>query len=619
MVAEQKNFKYGDLWPGQAPEPRQRGTGRVLSDPALFVNNRAFLNYIDKHGFDLFLDYDMDRIAYTTPSSREIVVNANYPDDMIGPMIQHELGHLMLFNASQFVSVYDQTMRSMIAKVLYTPNNLRDYGLRKLLKAENIIEDIIIETVAEGKCICHGTLEFNGIRAGVKHLDRLEGAGLIAREVCKNLLKEPLSELEKIASYEGLGGHLKSMIQELRYDLEEIDEKISEVNSSAEYLNRRIYKRVREISTLHSQIAKLEAKLQKHHTEKAARLKNRLEAKLRVIQSREREIYDENEAEAERDRALERLQRKRNYSAELLELLEAELLLVPAGFLESSAEDDGRLHANKTDHLLPDSDEEVDPDAPTGHSFDCGFPHPVTIDRSESRAQQDDQSMLKRFDGALKTRKLKLQEDELDNIVSNRRKLPENELSYFRSSKKEWDQTDMLKGKKKKRASGVNVLIGLDISGSMSDEWTNQFAKLSGMVEEFQEKLDIENIIYFTYNHGLVDSARDIRDLTLKASGGNAFAHVYQEIMQNLPIMQKNELILVTDCGDNLGWTLKDCVVAERNGVEVENHISIVDTEEAGFYDSGAIDEKDWSLHRAGDRMLYDELKKNIESLIDSR
>lgn len=618
MVAEQKNFKYGDLWPGTAPEPQQRGTGRVLSDPALFVNNRAFLSYIEKNGFDFFLDYDMDQIAYTSPSSREIVVNANYPDDMIGPMIQHELGHLMLFNASQFVSVYDQTMRSMIARVLYTPDNIRDYGLRKLLKAENIIEDIIIETVAEGKCICHGTLEFNGVRAGVKHLDRLEGAGLIAKEVCRNLLKEPLSELDKIASYQGLGGHLKSMIQELRFDLEEIDEKISEVDSSEEYLKRRIWKRIGEISKLNSQIVKLGVKLERRHSEKAERLKNRLEAKVRVLQSKEREIHDENEAEAERDRALERLQKKRAYSAELLELLEAELILVPEGFLEDPNGDPSRrLQGNKTDHLLPDSDEEVDPDAPTGHSFDCGFPHPVTIDRSESRAQQNDQSNLKKLDGSLKVKKIKLQEDELSNIESNRRKLPESELSYFRSAKREWDQTDMLKGKKRKRASGVNVLIGLDISGSMNDEWTNQFTKLSTMVEELQEKLDIENIVYFTYNHRLVENASKIRDLNLKASGGNAFAHVYQQIMQQLPIMQKNEIILVTDCGDNLGWTLKNCVVAERNGVEIENHISIVDTEEAGFYDSGSIDEKDWSLHRAGDKELYSELKANIETLID--
>ena len=618
MVAEQKNFKYGELWPGQPPKPRQRGEGRVLSDPSLFVNNRAFLSYIDKHGFDLFLDYDMEKIAYTTPSSREIVVNANYPDEMIGSMIQHELGHLMLFNASQFVSVHEQTMRSMVSKVLYTPDNLRNYGLRELLYAENIIEDIIIETVAEGKCICHGSLEFSGVRAGVKHLDRLEGAGLIAKEVARTILKDPITEELKILSYMGLGGHLRSMIQELRYDIEEIDAKLLEIHRDADYLNRKIYKRVREISTVNSQIARLEAKLKKRHTEKAEKLKNRLQARLRMLQSKERENHDKAEAEEERSRALERLQKKRNYSAELLELLEAELTLVPESILDSEAEDDGRLHSNKTDHLLPDSDEEVDPDQPTGHSFDCGFPHPVSIDRSESRQQQAEQKHLKHISGSLSTKKLKLQEDELDNIVSNRRKLPENELSYFRSSKKEWDQTDMLKGKKKKRASGVNVLIGLDISGSMSDEWTNQFAKLSGMVEEFQEKLDIENIVYFTYNHGLVESSRDIKDLRLRASGGNAFAHVYQQIMQELPIMQKNELILVTDCGDNLGWTLKDCVTAERNGVEVENHISIIDTEEAGFYDSGAIDEKDWSLHRAGDKDLYDELRTNIESLIDS-
>jgi len=618
MVAEQKNFKYGELWPGQPPEPKQRGEGRVLSEPSLFINNRAFLSYIDKHGYDLFLDYEMNKIAYTSPSSREIVVNANYPDEMIGSMIQHELGHLMLFNASQFVSVHEPTMRSMVSKVLYTPDNIRNYGLRELLYTENIIEDIIIETVAEGKCICHGSLEFSGVRAGVKHLDRLEGAGLIAKEVSKTILKDPIPEELKILSYMGLGGHLRSMIQELRHDIEEIDAALIAVHRDADYLNRKIYKRIREISTITSQIARLEVKLEKRHSEKAERLKNRLQAKLRMLQSKDRENLDKTEAESERSRALERLQKKRNYSAELLGLLEAELALIPESILDEPGDPDGRLHSNKTDHLLPDSDEEVDPDRPTGHSFDCGFPHPVTIDRSESRLQQAEQKHLKHIDGALKTKKLKLQEDELDNIVSNRRKLPENELSYFRSSKKEWDQTDMLKGKKKKRASGVNVLIGLDISGSMSDEWTNQFAKLSGMVEEFQEKLDIENIVYFTYNHRLVESSRDIRDLRLKASGGNAFAHVYQQIMQQLPIMQKNELILVTDCGDNLGWTLKDCVTAERNGVEVENHISIIDTEEAGFYDSGAIDEKDWSLHRAGDRDLYDELKGNIESLIDS-
>ena len=370
-----------------------------------------------------------------------------------------------------------------------------------------------------------------------------------------------------------------------------------------------------EISKLKNQIEKLKAKLEKFDSEKVERLKNRLEAKLRVLQSKDRERHDREEAEAERGRALARFQKKRNASAELLELLLAELELVPGIGGQDPETADG-LVGNKTDHLAPDVEEDVDPDQ-KGHSFDCGFPHPVTIDRSESRKLQKDKNPLKRFSSATRIAKLKLQEEELDNIISNRRKLPENEHTYFKSSKKEWDQTDMLKGKKRKRASGVNVLVGLDISGSMSNEWTRQFAKLSEMVEEFQEKLDIDNIVYFTYNQRLVEKSENIKDLRLKASGGNAFAHVYQQIMRELPIMQKNEIILVTDCGDNLGFKLTDVCTAERNGVEVQNHISIIDTEEAGFYDTSSLDERDWSLYRAADRDLYENLRGSISQLID--
>lgn len=617
VAAKQKNFKYGDLWPGTAPRPGQRGEGRVRADPSKFINNRAFLSWIKENGFKLYLDYETEKIAYTTPMAREIVVNANYPDSMLGTLIQHELGHLMLFNASQFVSVSDPTMRSIVSKVLYTPDNLRDYGLAKLLKAENYIEDIIIETVSERSCVCHDTLELNGVRAGVKHLDSLESVALIAKEVCGNLLKEPLTDEAKALSYIGIGGHIRSMIQELRFDIEEIDEKLLKIHQDKGYLNRRVWERVREISKLKDQIEKLQRKLERIESEKVERLKNRLEAKLRVLSSKERERHDEDEAEAERGRALAHFQKKRSASAELLALLESELTFVLDGDGEGEGGDDERLVGNKTDHLLPDSDEDVNPDR-KGHSFDCGFPHPVTIDRSESRKLNSERNPLKRLSNKTRIAKLKLQEDELDNIISNRRKLPESEHTYFRSSKREWDETDMLKGKKRKRASGVNVLVGLDISGSMSNEWTRQFEKLSGMVEEFQEKLEIDSIVYFTYNHRLVEKSANIKDLRLKPSGGNAFAHVYQQLMRELPIMQKNEIILVTDCGDNLGFKLTDVCVAERNGVEVQNHISIVDTEEAAFYDTSSLNEKDWSLYRAADEDLYENLRGSISQLIDS-
>lgn len=613
-VKDQKNFKYGDLWPGGAPEPKGKGKGRELADARDYVTNKAFINYIESNGFKLYIDYDTSGIAYTTPSSKEIVVNGNYPDSMLGSLIQHELGHLMLFNASQFVSVNEPTMRSMVSKVLYTPDNLKDYGLKKLLYAENIVEDIIIETVSEGKCICHSTLEFNGVRAGVKHLDKLESATVIATEVCKNLLKEPLTELQKIASYEGLGGHLKSMIQELRYDLEEIDQELLRVHQNDEYINKRIYRRMNEITKVRVQVDRLKRKVTVKSSDKLKKILARTEAKLRVLQSKDRERHDNDEAEAERGRILARLQKKRNLSSELLGLLLAELTLVPV-----SDEDGDRptgISSNRTDHLRPDSEEEAD-ESHEGHSFDCGLPHPVTIDRSESR-KQNSESILKRLNAKSTTKRIKLSEDDLDNVESNRKKTPENEFTYFKPAKREWDETDMLRGKRKKKASGINVLVGLDISGSMNTEWTTKFAELSSMVEDLSDELDIQSIYYFTYNHKLVETSEDISELTLKATGGNAFGFVYQEIMKNLPVMQKNEVILVTDCGDNLGWKLKDNCVLERNGEEVRNHISIIDTEEAGFYDLKSLHEPDWSLHRSNDPELFESLRNSIESLIES-
>lgn len=615
---QQKNFKYGDLWPGTAPNPGS-ATGRELVDPSDYINNRAFLNYISKNGFKVYFDYETAQIAYTTPQSKEIVINGNYPDSMVAPLLQHELGHLMLFNASQFVSVNSPTMRSMVSKVLYTPSNLKDYGLRKLLHAENVIEDIIIETVAEGSCVCHSTLEDSGVRAGVKHLDQLESATIIAREVCSNLMKQPLSLEDKILSYKGLGAHLQSMIQELRYDIEEIDQELLKVHQDRDYLNRRIYRRFSEISKVKAQVEKLKAKINKHPSEKLSVLLKKLEAKLRVLQSKERERYDSDEAEKERSKALAKLQKYRNNSSELLDLLLQELALVPEGDEQEDSEDAG-ISANRTDHLLPSGEEpsEGEEDLNTGHSYDCGLPHPVTIDRSESRKLQQEATDLKKLNANAGVRKIRLSEDDLQNIESNRKKLQESEFTYMRSSKKEWDNTDMLQGRKKKRGSGINVLVGLDISGSMNREWTEMFDSLSTMVEKLVDNLDIESVYYFTYDTQLVESSDSIEDLTLKAAGGNAFGYVYQDIMKQLPVMQKNEIILVTDCGDNLGFKLSDACVAERNGEEVMNHISIVDTEEAGFYDKSSIYEKEWSIHLASDPNLHHDLRRNMEKLIEA-
>ena len=175
----------------------------------------------------------------------------------------------------------------------------------------------------------------------------------------------------------------------------------------------------------------------------------------------------------------------------------------------------------------------------------------------------------------------------------------------------------MMKGKKVVRLSGVNVLIGLDVSGSMDEEWTIKFNEISDLIEELKEKIDIEDIVYFTYNTKIVKYSQNIEELNLVANGGNAFGYVYQEAMKELPIRTRNEFILITDCGDNLGFKLNNVCETNLDREEVINHISIIDTESSGFYAKQDFDNKDWSLYASTDRNLYKNIKRNIENLID--
>jgi hypothetical protein len=623
---KKKNFTYGDVWTIKEIKQSKDGSKRrVVEDIAKFTSNTAFINFVKEHHYSFILDYGYPQLAHTDPTHREIVVNANYSDKMISAFIQHEMGHLLLFDVNQFTTVREKTLRSVISKILYTSENVKKFGIQQLLFTENVIQDIIIESVSNGDCICHNSLNLYGENYGVKHLEELESAAVIAREVCSNIL-EPLDEKEHFAPENQLelSGLLESMLRGLEADSREIQEEIEKTKQSKKFLRELRESRIRKTLKKERMKNKLNKKIDKAFekgvdTSKLERMRDELLEELKELKSKARETKEREEAERRRNREIERLSKALQKNNELREELEKAADENAAGQGSgnsensqnsgSSEEKKPELNKNLTDHLLDQTRGNGQ-----SHSCDCGFPTPVTVTRDESKKNETN---LVRMAPKLSLKKVLLNEDDSDNVLSNRNKIPENEFTYFKSSKKEFSMADMMKGKRKLRVSGVNVLIGLDISGSMNSEWTRMFKELSEMVRNLKETLDIENIVYFTYNHTLVKVSKNLDDLSLRASGGNAFGYVYQELMKKAPILQKNEIILVTDCGDNLGFSLDASCGVERNGETVKNHISIVDTENAGFYDRTGVDPDDWSLYRYDDKDLGKHLKANIQNLIE--
>lgn len=616
MAGMKKNFKYGELWDiSDKNHPKTDKTGITPIDSDKITRNAAFSRFLDEEDYRVFLDYNTDEIAYTDVTNRRVVLNGRHSQEMLTALLQHELGHLMLFNVNQFTTIRENTLRSSICAEIYKPEHVREYGIRALLELENIIQDVIIETVADGNCVCHQSLLDLGYNQGVKHLDSLESVSLIAREGTRNHLKMLDSmgvTVNTVSRAKDSRGLLKGMISGLEADLLEIEAKIEKVASSTEYLDSRETKRYRVEQQIMKRLDKIRNK--KIKPADAARIRAvevRLKERLKSIRSDVHKAELMREAEEERQRNLKRLWKKYHQQRRLRDAFHDELMLVPEGSDENSAVPG--LHPNRTDHLEDDA-AEVDPEDEVQHSYDCGLPHPVTVERGDS---EKNERRLKRLSGSTpKIRKIYIENDSDDDDTQGRRKSPENEFTYFKPSKKEFSGADMLKGKRRIRTSGINVLIGLDVSGSMSSEWTDQFTEISEMVLELQETLDIEDVIFFTYDHTLKENSRTLSDLHLAPSGGNAFGYVYAQMMSVLPVKRRNEIILVTDCGDNLGFNLNAVAEVTKEGQPVENHVSIIDTEGAGFYSVDAFVGDQWALYSRGDPELNSKISENISDLL---
>lgn len=616
-----KNFTYGDIWEAPIPGPTHKERTRV--NPEDYTTNASFLNFLEEVKYDVYIDYNMQgKVAFTDPENKIIFINGNYKKEMIEPFLQHELGHLMLFDVNTFTTIKDDSLRSIIAKIIYTADNLKKYGIAKLFYIENVVQDVIIETVSGNTCICANSLAFHKENMGVKHLENLEDIKNITKEVCNNLLKDNDIQFPT-GNYNQMEDLLKSMLKDLREDTREIQESLEEEESTRKYQDKELGRIEKEKGKLDSQIKKLEEKLEKlqkkgsGNTSKIEDLLEKLKEQLEELNSEKTKKEALEKAEQARERKVQSLEKKLQHNEELIKSFEEQLQEIQESIQNSNGGDtpnedgiaDNQLHANLTDHLADDAQ-----GSGNTHTFDCGLPYSQKISRTDSHKRE---SNLRILSGSANIKKTIINRESSYNVKGLGQKSPERELSYFKSNKKEFNETDMMKGRKVIRLSGINVLIGLDVSGSMSEEWTSKFNEISDLIKDLKEKIDIEDIVYFTYNTKIVKHSQDIEDLNLVAGGGNAFGYVYQEAMEKLPIRNRNEFILITDCGDNLGFKLNNVCETNLDQEEVINHISIIDTESAGFYAKQDFDNKDWSLYASTDRDLHNNIKRNIENLID--
>lgn len=707
-----KSFKYGDLWPAK-PVERKDKHGMVEINPKDYLTNKSYLYFINTLGYKVYLNYDMDDVAMTDSDDHTIIINANYTDTVIKALLKHELGHLMLFNSNAFYSVDKNSMREIIAKRLYTPAKVDKYGIDQLLRVENIIQDIIIETTSNGKCVCNALMEDYGYHNGVMHLGNLESIAQITKEVCDNILVPIDSCDDDVKLDDGLKSKLiDSIIDDLKESIESKENKRESVKANIGKLDRDTSSLLREIDEINKKLLRIDAqsvrieRMKERHLDEIKNYEQRIintEDKLNEIRQ-ENEVNEKQKSTRGLERKLENLERKlesmkrneisktmdknidsinnlkqelnkeldeiktelstrdveeeRNRNKqkrldsmqksidrdkELLNELEkifndthdsskseydeehnhdgsavnSEIQVAVQSDGSGEYEVDPKSYKNTTDHLMSNSAPKKTNNSKL-HIWDISQPRLTRLSKND-RVLLGDFNPMKILHPSSTIKPVHIHQESLNKKVpSEQVKMPEYEPTYFRSNKREINPSDMLKGRHKKRFTGVNVLIGLDVSGSMANEWNNEYKKICDMVNRIKENLDINDVKYFTYNTDIVKISDDIDDLEPYPHGGNAFAWVYQQIMIKMPVMLRNEIILVTDCGDNLGFKLDNVCVCDSSGEQIINHISVIDTEMAGFYDmSSDFDNDDWSIHSCTDDDIEKSISNDIDNLMD--
>lgn len=665
-----RKFRYGDLWPSFDIKPSgKHGIEEV--DIGRYLHEDAYTNFVHRIGYHVYLDYDMQGLASTYYNQNRIVVNGNCTEHVISALMKHELGHLMLFSGNGFDTT-SRSIKSEVSKKLYTARNIRKYGMDQLFRAENVVQDIIIETTSNEDCVCNAMYEDYSERSGVRHLTNLEDIRIIVNEVCMKLV--PIDEYRKTARNINTGQLLKAM-NRLKQDLNESIEqkrkwkktleatgegsvsretkkKQNEYDAIANAINRtyKQFEKCKDMRSKHEQqIDKINEKINntKDRIEKAESLgksTKALEHRLRILEAkRDNTTFDEtmsrnedtlhdimDKLNSERDRILNELhaidqnkeiaesnrkhiestQKAIDRQTDLENLIQSKIESLgsqengPDGQVPTSGDvgvksnGNGRSWStNLTDHLL--DDENGSSGGSGGHSWDVGYPPSSLIKLKTIRTIRNmDMQALVSIKTEKSLRPTYVHQDTMNSPIPGGMKRMEHESTYFKSNKRELKPTDMLKGRRKKRYTGINVLLGLDVSKSMTDAWRNQYQQVFDIISKLRKKVEINDVVCFTYNTKVRKIADSPEGLKPKADGGNAFGYVYKQIFTKLPMRLRNEIILVTDCGDNLGFTLDDNCLGDINGEKITNHISIIDTDKSLFYAKmKEFDDNDWSIH----------------------
>lgn len=714
-----RKFRYGDLWPAFDIEPSgKHGIEEV--DIGRYLHEDAYTNFVHRIGYHVYLDYDMPGLASTYYNQNRIVVNGNCTEHVISALMKHELGHLMLFSGNGFDTT-SRSIKSEVSKRLYTARNIRKYGMDQLFRAENVVQDIIIETTSNEDCVCNAMYEDYSERSGVRHLTNLEDIRIIVNEVCMKLV--PIDEYRKTARNIDTGQLLKAM-NRLKQDLDESIEqkrmrkktleatgegsvsretkkKQNEYDAIANAINRtyKQFEKCRNMRAKHEQqIDKINEKINntEDRIEKAESLgksTKALEHRLRILEAkRDNTTFDEtmnrNEAtlndimdklNSERDRILNELhaidqkkeiaesnrkhiestQKAIDRQTELEDLIQSQIDSVgglagpdrnaddhaqsndnedesddghnggdsaghdehgettnSSGGTATALPDDRSWSTNLTDHLLDEDGSSGG--AGGGHSWDVGYPPSSLIKLKTIRTIRNmDMQVLVSIKTEKSLRPTYVHQDTMNNPIPGGMKRPEYESTYFKSNKRELKPTDMLKGRRKKRYTGINVLLGLDVSKSMTDAWRNQYQQVFDIISKLRKKVEINDVVCFTYNTKVGKIADSPEGLKPKADGGNAFGYVYKQIFTKLPMRLRNEIILVTDCGDNLGFTLDDNCLGDINGEKITNHISIIDTDKTLFYAKmKEFDDNDWSIHSIAEDNLEETFADEMNKIM---
>lgn len=684
-----RKFRYGDLWPAFDIKPSgKHGIEEV--DIGRYLHEDAYTNFVHRIGYHVYLDYDMPGLASTYYNQNRIVINGNCTEHVISALMKHELGHLMLFSGNGFDTT-SRSIKSEVSKRLYTARNIRKYGMDQLFRAENVVQDIIIETTSNEDCVCNAMYEDYSERSGVRHLTNLEDIRIIVNEVCMKLV--PIDEYRKTARNIDTGQLLKAM-NRLKQDLNESIEqkkrqkktleatgegsvsretkkKQNEYEAVANAINRtyKQFEKCRNMRAKHEQqIDKINEKINntKDRIEKAESLgksTKALEHRLRILEAkRDNTTFDEtmsrnedtlhnimDKLNSERDRVLNELhaidqnkeiaesnrkhiestQKAIDRQTDLEDLIQSKIeslgsqengpdgQIPTSGDVGAKSSGNGRSWStNLTDHLL--DDENGSSGGSGGHSWDIGYPPSSLIKLKTIRTIRNmDMQALVSIKTEKSLRPTYVHQDTMNSPIPGGMKRMERESTYFKSNKRELKPTDMLKGRRKKRYTGINVLLGLDVSKSMTDAWRNQYQQVFDIISKLRKKVEINDVVCFTYNTKVRKIADSPEGLKPKADGGNAFGYVYKQIFTKLPMRLRNEIILVTDCGDNLGFTLDDNCLGDINGEKITNHISIIDTDKSLFYAKmKEFDDNDWSIHSIAEDKLEETFADEMNKIM---